>query len=971
MPLAPWHQYAHDAAAAGRAEAAVQEKLRPIVLRMRALEKDEANAAQVAALGRKAEALRAQLRALPFRVGRFVMLAAERHLRDLEAGPGRGLRFDEKVAAASVRFFSFLTHNKGKWAGQPLTLEPWQQFIIASLFGWKRADGTRRFRESYTEVARKNGKALALDTPLPTPSGWTTMGALKVGEAIFDEMGAVCYVENATDVMHNHVCYEVEFSDGTRIVADAGHLWKTDTRRNGRPGGKALKGIKRSDFAQKEADKIRTTEQIRTSLLVDCPAYVAQGKLEYNHRIALSGPLQLPDAALPVDPYVLGAWLGDGSSSSARLTASYADAEILEHLSACGETVQEGRSSNPNSGLYLLGSAGRGGTSHTTSLQARLRKLTVLNNKHIPLAYLRASYTQRLALLQGLMDTDGYASAAGQCEFTTISPALRDGFVELATSLGYKPSVKTATATCNGKDCGLKYRIQFWAYKEVPAFRLSRKAARLKPTPERPTRAGFRQIVAVHPVASVPVRCITVSSASKLFLAGKGMVPTHNSTLGSGVGLKLLAADHEAGAEIYTAATKKEQARIVFSDAQNMARKSVALSKTIRVQQHSIFAPATLSKMVPMSADAKTEDGLNPHGIIIDEYHAHPNDELYAVLKSATGARSQPLLSIITTAGFNRLGPCAQLRKACVGLLEGTFQDDAYFTIIFALDEGDAWGDESTWQKANPNLGVSVGVDYLREQYRAAERTPSLQVNFKTKHLNLWTDASTVWLPHELWMQGACGTAPELLAGRQCWGGLDLASVRDITALVLLFPDGAEGFDVRCWFWVPADAVDERTQKDQAPYRQWVDEGYLLTTPGNVTDYNFIQAEVQVLCETHKVQLIHYDRFNSSQLVINLTDEGVPMQPFGQGFISMSAPTKELEKLVLGGKVHHYGHPVLAWMLSNVELKRDPAGNIKIDKGKSKEKVDGPVALAMALGGYMSGSGESGYIYEDRELLVL
>lgn len=597
-PLAPWHQYAHDAVAAGRAEAAVQEKLRPVVLRIKALEKDEANAAQVAALTRKADALREQLRVMPVRVGRYVMLACERHLRDLETGHLRGLTFSDKVAGAAVRFYSFLTHNKGKWAGTPLTLEPWQQFIIASLFGWKRADGTRRFRESYTEVARKNGK----------------------------------------------------------------------------------------------------------------------------------------------------------------------------------------------------------------------------------------------------------------------------------------------------------------------------------------------------------------------------------STLGSGVGLQLLVADGEQGAEVYTAATKKEQARIVFGDAQNMARKSTALTM-LRVQQHSIFVPGSMSKMVPMSADAKTEDGLNPHGIIIDEYHAHPNDELYGVLKSATGARAQPLLSIITTAGFNRLGPCAQLRKACVGLLERTYHDDAYFTIIFALDEGDEWADESTWQKANPNLDVSVSLDYLREQYRAAERTPSLQVNFKTKHLNLWTDSAETWLPAELWQQGNGGLSPDELAGRACYGGLDLASVRDICALVLVFPDGAGGFDTQRFYWVPEDSVDERTKKDQVPYRQWVDEGLMFATPGNVTDYNYIKAHIMRLCEAHQVQVIGYDPYNASQLVVDLLSEGVPMDPFRQGFLSMSAPTKELERLVLEAKVRHNTDPVLAWMNGNVALARDPAGNIKIDKAKARNKVDGMVALVMAIGEFMGQEKDEDNIYESRGIL--
>lgn len=601
-PLAPWHQYATDAAHYGRIEAAGQELMRPMLRRIANLEKEDVDhSAQIAALNRKVEKLRAELRALPMRVSKYVRLACERHLQDLKTGHLRGLWFDEKRATVAVKFFLLLTHNKGKWAGQPMTLEPWQQFFIASLFGWKRADGTRRFRESYLEVARKNGK----------------------------------------------------------------------------------------------------------------------------------------------------------------------------------------------------------------------------------------------------------------------------------------------------------------------------------------------------------------------------------STVGSGVCLEMLVLDGEAGAEIYTAATKKEQARIVFGDAQNMASKSTALLKKVKVQRNAILVPSTLSTMKPMSSDSKTEDGLNPHCIYIDEYHAHPDDGLYSVLKSATGARAQPLLSIITTAGFNRLGPCAQLRKACANLLEGQHTDDSYFALLFSLDEEDDWNDESTWQKANPNLGVSLQLEYLREQYLAAVRLPSQQVNFKTKHLNLWTDSSAVWIPSEVWQLGAHGTPLEELAGRKCWGGLDLASTRDITALVFVFPKDGGSFDVLCWFWIPADTVDVRTEKDGVPYRQWVDEGHLITTPGNVTDYNFLKAQVQGLCETYLVKMIDYDRYNASQTIIDLTAEGVPMQPFGQGFISMNAPTKELEKLALQGQVHHYGNPVLAWMCGNVEIQRDAADNIKINKGKSKEKVDGMVALVEALGGYMTDEDKDEYIYQDRGFIEL
>ena len=228
-----------------------------------------------------------------------------------------------------------------------------------------------------------------------------------------------------------------------------------------------------------------------------------------------------------------------------------------------------------------------------------------------------------------------------------------------------------------------------------------------------------------------------------------------------------------------------------------------------------------------------------------------------------------------------------------------------------------------------------------------------------------------MWLPRELWDQGSGGTAVAELAGRKCWGGLDLASIRDITALVLLFPKENGEFDALCWFWVPEEAITERSKADGVPYQQWVDEGHMIATSGNVTDYNYLKVEIKRLCALYQVQMIDYDRFNASQLVIDLTADGVNMQPFGQGFISMSGPTKELERLVAVGKLHHYGNPVLAWMCSNVEVRQDEANNIKIDKKRSKEKVDGMVALVQALGGFLSIPVGEDFIYNTRDLLVL
>jgi len=440
------------------------------------------------------------------------------------------------------------------------------------------------------------------------------------------------------------------------------------------------------------------------------------------------------------------------------------------------------------------------------------------------------------------------------------------------------------------------------------------------------------------------------------------------TTFAAGLGLYMLLGDGEQGAEIYTAATKRDQAKICFNEAKSMVQKSKGLKKYITAYQNNLHIQATASKMEPLSADYDTLDGLNPHCSIVDEYHAHKNAELYNVMKSAMGAREQPLQFTITTAGFNKESPCYKLRKTCIDILEGRKQDDTFFALIYTLDEEDDWTDPANWKKANPNLGVALKMKYLKDECNQAQNNPSEIVNFLTKNLNIWTDASEVWIKDADWMQSAnIVVDPAKLIGRECYAGLDLAVTRDITALVLLFPNEEdESFDVLPFFWVPADNARDRAERDQVDYPTWIRDGHIFSTPGNVTDYGFIKHTILELAEKYQIRSIAYDRYNATQLVLELIDEGLTMAPFGQGFVSMSAPTKELEKLAIQGKLHHSGNPVLRWMASNVELRRDPAGNIKIDKAKSSEKVDGMVSLAMAIGEYLTlFSQETGSIYDD------
>lgn len=423
------------------------------------------------------------------------------------------------------------------------------------------------------------------------------------------------------------------------------------------------------------------------------------------------------------------------------------------------------------------------------------------------------------------------------------------------------------------------------------------------------------------------------------------------STVAAGVGLYLMVADGEPGAEVYSAATKREQARITHSEAQRMVKASPTLRKRIVSVRDNLHIRDTATKFEPLGRDSDTMDGLNVHAAIVDELHAHRNNEVWSVLETATGSRRQPLMFGITTAGFNQASFCFEQRDYAIKVLEEIVQDDAFFACIFTLDEGDDWTDERTWCKANPNLGVSVKLDDLRDKAQRARTLKSQQAQFLTKHLNMWVNAAGAWVHPDKWK--ACGGAfdEEELAGRPCYGGLDLSNTLDITAWVLIFPPWGNDDKYRalCRFWVPEDSIEERARNDRVPYDVWVKEGYIEKTPGAVVDYEFIYAQIGKDAERFDIKEIGYDRWGAAEVYLRLGKEEMEMIQVGQGFASMSPPMKKLEELITSGGLAHGDNPVLTWMAHNVVALADPAGNIKPDKKKSREKVDGVVALIMAL----------------------
>jgi phage terminase large subunit-like protein len=452
-------------------------------------------------------------------------------------------------------------------------------------------------------------------------------------------------------------------------------------------------------------------------------------------------------------------------------------------------------------------------------------------------------------------------------------------------------------------------------------------------------------------------------------------IPRKNgkSTLAAGIGLLLLFADDEPGAEIYSAAADRDQAAIVFDVAKGMVESSPQLQRLAEVFKRSITVPATRSSYKVLSADAFTKHGLNAHGVIFDELHAQPNRELWDVLSTSMGARRQPLLVAITTAGYDRESVCWEQHEYARQVIAGVIEDPAFFGYIAAADEADDWTAPETWTKANPGLGVSVKLDYLETECRRAQNSPAYQNTFRRLHLNQWTQQETRWLDLAAWDRCAMAVDAEELRGRRCYAGLDLASTTDIAALVLVFPpsEPEEPYQALPFFWIPGENLVEKGRRDRVSYDGWVRAGLMTATPGNVIDYETIRAAVELLGERYDIGDVAFDRWGAVQMSQQLEAAGFTMVAMGQGMQSMSPPTKELLRLVLDGRLAHGGNPVLRWMADNLVVQTDPAGNIKPNKAKSTAKIDGMVALIMALDRATRHGAAARSVYESRGLRVL
>ncbi len=438
----------------------------------------------------------------------------------------------------------------------------------------------------------------------------------------------------------------------------------------------------------------------------------------------------------------------------------------------------------------------------------------------------------------------------------------------------------------------------------------------------------------------------------------------------------MLFADQEPGAEVVSAAADTEQAALVYDVAKQIVVNNNQLNKLARTYKRSMVVYRSASKYMVLSADAFTKHGKNLSGIIFDELHAQPTRELVDVLTTSTSARAQPLTVYLTTAGYDRNSICWEKHEYARRLLDGSIEDFRFYPVIFAAGKDDDWTSEEVWYKANPNLGISKSLEYMRAECEKAKKEPAYENTFKRLELNIWTEQDIRWMPMTAWEKCDAPVTLDEFAGRECYAGLDLATKEDMTCLSLVFPEKLPddksptgyqtGYAILPFYFLPEESIYRKPI-----YRTFRDRKEIIVTPGPIVDYAFIEHKIKQINEIVQIKEIAFDRWNATQVSINLANnEGLEMFPFGQGFGSMSSPTKELMALVLAKRIRHGGHRVLRWNAANVTVEQNAAGDLKPSKAKSTDKIDGIVATIMGLDRAMRrDSAES--VYNEREMIVL
>lgn len=854
-----------------------------------------------------------------------------------------GCYFDAKAGWKAVDYIEFYCKpSKGQYAGKPLQLLPWQsEQLLVPVFGWKRANGLRRIQKSSTFIAKKNGKALALDTLIPTIDGFKPMSEIRVGDILFDEHGNQCNVTFESEVFENRRCVEIVFKSGQKVVCDFEHEWV----------------LKRG--ASTGNDRKMTSEMLLRGF-----------EKGARYSVSIAEGIKPPKKDLPIPPYSLGFWLGDGHSAGARITVGHDDMDTILSVihSENIPTTRNETKRQLNCNNYSLSDGKKGKNKEGFVFHVELGKLNLRKNKHIPEQYFWASYEDRLELLRGLLDSDGSCTPRGQIEFCSIKEGLAKDVYRLVRSLGFKPSLKIGKAKIKGRFISNKYRICFYADRSTPVFHLERKYSRQKNT-FRPsakirkgtgfyypkTRSSNEYIQLVREVPSVPTKCIQVDSPSHLYLCTEHFIPTHNTTLMAGVASYLCdpLGDGELGAEIYLCATTKDQATFIFKETAAMIEASPVLEKRFTVVRSTkaIDTKDRRSWIKAIASEANSAEGINAHGMVLDEMHAWTDTEFYGSIKFAGSGRQQPLTFIISTAGADIHSIGGVEYEYAKGIISGNNDDIAVWPLIFEADPSDDPSSPETWRKANPSLGYTVSMEAFEKDYKECKTKGGKDWNdFRRYRLNIWGGAEAPYLNIAAWDSGIRDFQEEDMRGQECYAGLDISSKEDLTSLCLCFPV-EDGYRFLWRHWVPEDKIKEKLERSDKSYFNWVQRGDLFKVPGARIEQELIIQQIKDDFRDFDIRGFAVESWNAQGVLDELTkliEEPIEVTP---SYRHYSEPTKEFKAHVEAGQIYHKGSPLIRWMMENLHIKENNFLDVmpmKKDR-KRKYKIDGCISAILAF----------------------
>lgn len=834
--------------------------------------------------------------------------------------------------------------------------EPWVFDFVAAIFGAYDAEmGKQKIREYGLLISKKNSKALALDTPIPTPAGWTTMGELQQGDWVFGADGKPCRVTATSPVFRDHKCYELGFSNGERVVADAGHLWLTRALADKPGGGKGNGG----DLTQRRT-RVRTTEEIANTLL-------RPGDGARNHSMPMPAPIECSPVELPVAPYTLGAWLGDGHSEAAIITTHRDDLEILEHIREDGWPTRLYAKTGSAADSYSLSDGDRSQKARNVSLAAKLRAMGVLNNKHIPDVYFRASYEQRLALIQGLMDTDGTVNKTGRlfC-YSGVNERLVRGVGELLSTFGIKSTFIERSVTCNGVDAGTAFFVQFSVFRdEVPVFRLKRKLARMRVSNSRVARIRSVQITEAREVASVPTKCITVDSPDHQFLFGRSMLPTHNSTIAAGIMLTATILCWREDEEHLILAPTKEVADNSFKPAAGMIRADDELSDLFHIQPNirTITHRVTKASLKVVAADTDTVSGKKSGKILVDElwvFGKRSNAE--AMFLEALGgqvSRDEGWVIYLTTQSDEP--PAGVFREKLQywrDVRDGKIEDRKTLGVIYEfpqyLIESKGYLKPENFYITNPNIGRSVSAEWLEDNLRKNQaKTDGSFQQFLAKHLNVEIGMnlrSDRWAGADFWEPAGDPslTFEQLLARSEVVVfGIDGGGLDDLLGMAAI---GREKGTRRWLHWAHAWAheIVLQRRKEIAPRlidfqrsgqltvvrRPGDDVEEVAAIVGRAREAGLLPAENAVGVDSAGIAAI-VDALMAPDMHFN-DKQVVAVQ---QGW-RLNGAIKTVERMLAGGELIHGGTEMMAWVVSNARVEQK-VSSIYISKQMSgTAKID-------------------------------